>query len=158
MADPQACVQVRVLYENWLEQRKHKDDRSVAERLFLIHAVLICVRAKKSRTVDTALITMYEAERPRMEIPDCAIDLHTLKGRRMGRGVDHFFDEGAKLENEGFGCDPYHDRARTALKKKHEQKSRKLNFEDLAVDGAETDPLQLRSPVVGSSKILKLRS
>jgi replication-associated recombination protein RarA len=126
MADPQVCVQVRVLYENWLEQRKHKDDPSLAERLFLIHAVLICVRAKKSRMVDTALITMYEAERPKMEIPDFALDMHTLKGRRMGRGVDHFFDEGAKIENEAFGRDPYHDRARTGRKKKHGQESRKL--------------------------------
>src|SRR5579871_5710624 len=64
LADPNVCVQVRVLYENWTEQRKKKD-RSHAERLFLVHAVLICVRAKKSRMADTALITMYESERPR---------------------------------------------------------------------------------------------
>src|ERR1022692_783034 len=44
-------------YENWVEQRKNKEDRSLAERLFLVHAILICVRAKKSRVVDTALIT-----------------------------------------------------------------------------------------------------
>jgi len=51
LADPNLCVQVRVLYENWIEQRKKKEDRSPAERLFLVQAVLLCVRAKKSRMV-----------------------------------------------------------------------------------------------------------
>lgn len=121
LADPNLCVQVRVLYENWIEQREKKEDRSPAERLFLVQAVLLCVRAKKSRTVDTALITMYQGERPRLEIPDFALDMHTSKGRRMERGVNHFFDEGAKCANEVFfaskgsrGFDPYVRRAREA--------------------------------------------
>lgn len=79
LADPNLCVQVRVLYENWIEQRKKKEDRSAAERLFLVQAVLLCVRAKKSRMVDTALITIYEGERPRLEIPDFALDMHTSR-------------------------------------------------------------------------------
>src|SRR5207245_11108514 len=50
LADPSVCVQVRALYDNWVEQRKKaKEDHSVAERLFLVHAILICVRARKSR-------------------------------------------------------------------------------------------------------------
>ena len=120
LADANVCVQIRTLYENWIEQRKKKD-HSHAERLFLVHAVLICVRAKKSRMVDTALITMYEVERPRLEIPDFALDMHTGRGRRMDRGVSHFFNEGAKCANEVFfaskgsrGFDPYVKRARKA--------------------------------------------
>jgi hypothetical protein len=88
--------------QNWIEQRKKKEDRSLAERLFLVHAVLIGVRGRKSRMTDTALITMYEGERRRLEIPDFALDMHTSKGRRMDRGVNHFFDEGAKCANEAF--------------------------------------------------------
>lgn len=121
LADPNLCVQVRMLYENWIEQRKKKEDRSPAERLFLVQAVLLCVRAKKSRMVDTALITMYEGERPGLTIPDFALDMHTSMGRRMERGVNHFFDEGAKCTNEAFfaskgskGFDPYLKRAREA--------------------------------------------
>jgi hypothetical protein len=71
--------------------------------------------------VDTALITMYEGERPGLEIPDFALDMHTSKGRRMDRGVNHFFDEGAKCANEVFfaskgsrGFDPYVKRAHEA--------------------------------------------
>ena len=30
-------------------------------------------------------------------IPDWALDQHTTEGRRMGRGLDHFRSEGAKL-------------------------------------------------------------
>jgi len=69
------------------------------ERLFLVHAVLVLVRSKKSRVVDHSLITMYAGERPELEIPDVALDKHTPKGKRMGRGFEHFFDEGGKLEN-----------------------------------------------------------
>ncbi len=31
------------------------------------------------------------------EIPDYANDQHTIEGKRMGRGLDHFRNEGAKL-------------------------------------------------------------
>jgi len=120
LADPTVCVQVRTLYENWVEQRKNKADRSFAERLFLVHAILICVRAKKSRIVDSALITMYEGERAKMDIPNFALDVHTAHGRRIGRGVNHFFDEGAMLANEAFKVDPYRDRAQKARKGKND--------------------------------------
>jgi hypothetical protein len=36
----------------------------------------------------------------RMEIPDHALDMHTARGRRMGRGKQHFLDEAGRLENE----------------------------------------------------------
>ncbi|WP_074818989.1 MULTISPECIES: hypothetical protein [Bradyrhizobium] len=32
-----------------------------------------------------------------LEIPDYALDMHTMKGKAMGRGLDHFRKEGAKL-------------------------------------------------------------
>jgi replication-associated recombination protein RarA len=119
LADPNLSVQVRLLYENWIEQKKKKDDRSLAERLFLVHAVLLCVRAKKSRMVDTALITMYRSDRPKRKIPDFALDMHTSKGRAAHRGVDHFFTEGAAIENaeQSLLPDPYFERAWEAIRK-----------------------------------------
>jgi hypothetical protein len=42
---------------------------------------------------------MYESERPQREIPDFALDVHTAKGRRAQRGVDHFFKVGAAIKN-----------------------------------------------------------
>jgi replication-associated recombination protein RarA len=116
LADSNVCVQVRALYENWLEQRKNKDDKSGAERLFFVHAVLILARAKKSRIVDHALMTFYEGARPTPDIPDFALDKHTIRGRRMGRGLDHFFDVGAQLANNDLP-DPYVKRGREARRR-----------------------------------------
>jgi replication-associated recombination protein RarA len=101
LADANVCVQVRALYENWVEQRKNapQERRNVTGRIFLVHAILICARSMKSRMVDTATITMYEAERPQREIPDFALDMHTSKGRGAMRGVDHFFKVGAAIRN-----------------------------------------------------------
>lgn len=34
------------------------------------------------------------------EVPDYAVDKHTARGKRMGRGLAHFLNEGSKLNNE----------------------------------------------------------
>lgn len=44
-------------------------------------------------------------------IPDWANDQHTLAGRKLGRGLDHFRKEGAKLVPPPTGDDPYEDEA-----------------------------------------------
>lgn len=115
LADTNVCVQLRALYENWVEQRKNapKERRNVTGRIFLVHAILICARATKSRMVDTATITMYESGRPPREIPDFALDMHTSKGRGAMRGIDHFFKVGAAIKNPERSLlpDPYLKRA-----------------------------------------------
>ena len=73
---------------------------------------------RKSRIVDHALIafTADETVRP---VPDVAIDKHTKRGRAMGRGREHFFEEGSllanvetgELEHEPHLPDPYRERA-----------------------------------------------
>jgi hypothetical protein len=88
-------VQVRCLYENWLEQRKADKGDSLNAALFLVHAVIVLARVRKSRLVDSALMVSYEGERARLELPDCALDLHTRRGRQLHRGQDHFFEEAA---------------------------------------------------------------
>ncbi len=44
-------------------------------------------------------------------IPDWANDRHTLAGRKLGRGLDHFRKEGAKLVPPPKGDDPYVEEA-----------------------------------------------
>ena len=39
------------------------------------------------------------------QIPDRAYDKHTAVGKRRGRGLEHFFDEGASVKNERFPND-----------------------------------------------------
>jgi hypothetical protein len=81
----------------------------------LVHAVLLLAQAHKNRVVDHALIHHFgnhaALKRP---VPDCRLDEHTAAGRRLGRGADHFFDEGIRLENER-GDDPYRELARKTL-------------------------------------------
>ena len=66
--------------------------------------------------MDNLLSVVYNSEE-RLEIPDYALDKHTYRGKKMGRGLDHFFAEGAKLENQTVE-DPYEKKVYEALKKK----------------------------------------
>ena len=76
------------------------------QRLQLVHAVILLAQARKNRIVDHALIHHFENHaKLKRDIPDCALDKHTAAGKRMGRGAEHFFEEGIKLENES-GEDP----------------------------------------------------
>ena len=62
----------------------------------VVHAVLIMCRCEKSRLVDNAKIWAMKNDH-KMEVPDYALDKHTRRGKIKGRGLDHFFEEGAKL-------------------------------------------------------------
>ena len=100
LAEPTMPATIWALYEMYVAQKKKKDDNSGSEALFLIHAVLLLCRAKKSRLVDWAIIALWSEHPSRhMEVPDYAFDKHNQKGRSMGRGLDHFYQEGTKLEN-----------------------------------------------------------
>jgi hypothetical protein len=39
------------------------------------------------------------------KMPDRAYDMHTLEGKRRGRGFDHFFNEASTVKNERFPND-----------------------------------------------------
>ena len=108
LASPSAAIAVRALYESWRDAQKDGEGEG---RLFIMHAVLVLVRAKKSRIVDHATICAFEGGLEKRPVPDYALDRHTQRGRAKGRGYQHFFDVGAKLED----CqlpDVYESRAR----------------------------------------------
>jgi replication-associated recombination protein RarA len=93
--------------------------RSLFARVFLVHAVVALARARKSRLCDHALVVMYAGERPRPEVPDYALDRHTARGARLGRGYDHFVTEGSRLVNEADDvADEYVDEARDLLRQR----------------------------------------
>jgi hypothetical protein len=83
--------------------------------VFLVHAVVLLARARKSRMLDHALVVMYGGDRPSRPVPDYAVDRHTARGARMGRDMQHFLDEGAQLENEAELDDPYAEEAWAVL-------------------------------------------
>lgn len=91
---------IRALNENYLQFIKENDNPNrPGHRLYLVHAVLLLVRAPKSRLVDHATLAIFRTT-DRVEIPDFAYDKHTSRGKRLGRGIEHFFEEGAALGNE----------------------------------------------------------
>jgi hypothetical protein len=106
LADVDAVIAVRVLYENWQEARKAKDEGAMP--LFLAHAVCLLARAAKSGIAVHAVMAFWMGDRDaiRVEIPDHALDRHTARGREMGRGKRHFLEEAGRLENEDLP-DPY---------------------------------------------------
>jgi len=70
--------------------------------IFFVHAIRYLAAAKKDRTSDNLkniVITEFEFGR-NPHIPDFAYDMHTEKGREMGRDFKHFLAEGSKVENE----------------------------------------------------------
>jgi replication-associated recombination protein RarA len=81
-------------------------------RLVLANTILAMCRAHKSRLADhfqAVVSRLHHVEK--RSIPDHALDKHTLRGKQMGRGVEHWLLEGAHLENENGTHDPYQDAA-----------------------------------------------
>ena len=100
LAQPGIVAEVFALYQHHKLQAAKKEDKNQPERLFLTHAVLLLCRAPKSRLVDHLLIAQWALhEHVHLPIPDFAYDKHNEKGRRLGRGWKHFFEEGSHLEN-----------------------------------------------------------
>ncbi|MCK6381870.1 MAG: hypothetical protein L6Q54_11585 [Leptospiraceae bacterium] len=107
IADLHAVNTISNLYNMHQELKKKNDETHAPERLFFIHAIIFLVRCKKSRIVDHALMCYFETDEHR-DLPDYAYDMHTLQGKKMGRGIDHFFAEGAMLKDCEID-DPYRE-------------------------------------------------
>jgi hypothetical protein len=87
---------IDALYLRSAEFKRKKAD-PILDRIFAMQAVLILVAAPKNRMADLVLYTHGSDHMPRREIPDYALDEHTLRGKRMKRGVEHFHKEAALL-------------------------------------------------------------
>lgn len=99
LAAPALHATILGLYQSYSELKKDNKENK-PERLFLAHAVLQLCRAKKSRLVDWAMIKYWrQHDTIRIEVPDYAFDMHNQKGKSMGRGIDHFYNEGTYLAN-----------------------------------------------------------
>ncbi|MDR6305791.1 hypothetical protein GGQ85_003516 [Nitrobacter vulgaris] len=81
-----------------------------ADNLVPTNAIRMMARAPKSRAgchfgAAIGLRSLLKDFKP--EIPDWAFDQHTLAGRRLGRGLDHFRREGARLIPPPTEPDPF---------------------------------------------------
>lgn len=116
-AEPSLPAQIAGLYamfRQFLDSKPKRNGAMGSEKLFFVHAIMLLVRARKCRIVDHANIFHFRAhdQMQRREVPDWALDKHTYRGKRMGRGIDHFFDTGTLLENRSEEIeDVYRERA-----------------------------------------------
>lgn len=112
IADPQSLLLFETLRQQWAFLHAHS--ASPSERLVLANAILTLCRARKTRLADDLQCVVYRRrifEDWRLDIPDYALDKHTGKGKRLGRGVEHWRAEGCKLANEEPGMNPYEPEA-----------------------------------------------
>ncbi len=100
------------------------DARKSYEGNFPAFAILLLCRSDES----TRTAELFDAvtDVPKREIPDYAHDVHTGKGRRMGRDYMHFIKEGSLLVNEAYPSkyrfyDPVHGTASMAADGKTKQ-------------------------------------
>lgn len=70
--------------------------------LFFIHAIRFLCRQKKERTSDNVknMVIRKFAHGDIPPVPDYAYDLHTVKGREMGRDEMHFLTESSRVSPE----------------------------------------------------------
>lgn len=109
---------IESLHASYKEAKKQKKP-SFPERLMITHAILFLCRCNKSRLVDWATCSAFPLHGTElMELPDYTFDMHTAKGRRLGHGLDHFANEGAKLINHKIQPleDQYKEKALKVLK------------------------------------------
>jgi len=87
---------VFALSEQWKAAQKNHGDGH--ENLYVVRAAISLAIAPKSRVTDWSLLHHASDRVERREVPDHAIDKHTLRGKQMGRGMEHFIQEAALLE------------------------------------------------------------
>jgi len=92
-ADNNSAIMTQTLYQN----HKIIAEKCIEEAAIpFIHAVLHLCSATKSRIVDHYKIWAFKSDfKP--EIPDFALDVHTRRGKSMGRNHKHFLSEGQKV-------------------------------------------------------------
>lgn len=109
---------LQALYQTYNYLAKKKDKAHTPEKLQFVHAIILLAMSPKNRIVDHALIHHFENHAAlKRDVPDYALCKHTIKGRRLGRGFEHFFAEAGLLNNED-GEDPYKQLAIDTLMKK----------------------------------------
>ena len=101
---PDAPVLVNALHQMHTEFAWPGGDRF----LFAAHAIRVLATSPKDRTTDelaNLIAHKVDVDGVRPDVPDVALDVHTRRGQLMGRGLVHFLEEGAQVENELPGRD-----------------------------------------------------
>ena len=115
LAAPDAHLQIRNLEQIRLKFSYGSFDRA----LFMVHAVRYLCNCAKDRSSDLMLNILREefANGRRPQIEDYMLDMHTRRGRELGRELQYFLDEASKVNPlaEGVPHQELFDRLKTIL-------------------------------------------
>lgn len=101
---PHAISYVHAACEAFFRNNDKKKAEDFKNRIFLTKVVIALCREKKSREADhaQAYIDQIEKSGKLPKIPEYAFDVHTQKGRTMGKTKKDFFgDEQKALDDKG---------------------------------------------------------
>lgn len=99
LASPGCITQIMALKQSF-DYLSSLNERSKPEKLPFTQAVLTLVKCCKSRYVDVAISVFWNEHNNKMyPVPDYVYDMHTRKGKSMGRGLDHFYTDAAYINN-----------------------------------------------------------
>lgn len=95
MGNPQAAILVKNLNDMRKEFLYGESDRA----MFFIHAIRYLCESEKDRSSDLLknIVIKKFAMGYLPEIPDIALDKHTTRGQKLGRGSEHFLNEASKV-------------------------------------------------------------
>lgn len=111
IANPQLLALVPIQEKVYMDFREEGKDGSA--RLVLANVILLMCRSPKTRISDHFQCVVHQDREhgKTVDIPDYALDKHTAKGKRMGRGFKHWLDEGCQLNPPSEIEDPYEQAA-----------------------------------------------
>jgi replication-associated recombination protein RarA len=98
-ADPSMITLVKTLWETY-EKMKEMAKGKTPESHILGMAVLSLCRANKSHEAMYLPMTVNWWKKYlnwKLEVPDYALDIHTRRGKKLGRGRNHWYSEGFRL-------------------------------------------------------------
>ncbi len=99
LANPIAPVIINSLHDQY-NKLFSPNDKKAQHRLPFTQAILYLVHSKKSRHTDWALNYHFDTHLlESLPMPDWALDIHTRRGKQIGRNLRYFFDVGSKIEN-----------------------------------------------------------
>ncbi len=98
LGEPSCIVQIMALKQSYdfLELRHDQG----AKKLPFTQAVIVLVKSRKSRFIDHAITVYWQQNKEEVKpIQDWAFDMHTRKGKAMGRGLSYFYKESCLIAN-----------------------------------------------------------
>ncbi len=116
------CEQAGRFYPSSADATKGKFAKP---RMIVGNAIRLMCRAAKSREGDhfqAAIGLRQQLEHVIPQIPEWACDMHTHRGRALGRGLEHFLSDSVEL-HPAAESDNYEDEAHRLWRVKHESKA-----------------------------------